>query len=72
MPPVDGLELRITGANAVGALQRVVGVQAQREPGGRWCSGARSGQSRHALPKTALRVRVIGRVTPFGQVTEPS
>ena len=32
---------------------------------------ARSGQSRQAAPKMALRVGVIGRVTPFGQVTVP-
>ena len=50
-------------------LQRVVGVKAKRvtaEGGGE--AGAERAVA-DAVPKTALRVRVIGRVIPLGQVT---
>ena len=72
MPAVGGLEVRVGGAGPVRPLQRVVRVQMQGAPAAAVVQRARSGQPRQAAPKVTARVRLIGRVIPFGQVAVPA
>jgi hypothetical protein len=62
-------------SGVIAAVTLALGSGQAWVPGGAAGAGqpgyrARSGQSRQAAPKAALRLRVIGRVTPVGQVTD--
>ena len=72
VPAVGGAEMLVGGPVLTGcSQQRVVFVMLRLRPSLAVVLRCRSGQSRQATPKTALRAVVIRRVMPFGQVTVP-
>ena len=71
--PVGGAEVgSLSPVAAALAQERVVGMHVEGAAGLSRVQRCRSGQPRQARPKVTIRVRLIGLVTPFGQVAVPA